>query len=138
VTVPNFAREPLALSGIFVERSSNGAAIPEELASALPVRPTAARTFSPTDKVTIAARVHQRRARTALPVHVAIRIVDQTDRVEVTSDSVLDAASFGKGRESDVRFALPLEQLSLGEHLLTIDAAAGGKVERRTLRFSVR
>jgi VWFA-related protein len=138
VTVPNFAREPLALSGIFVERSSNGAAIPEELASALPVRPTAARTFSPTDKVTIAARVHQRRARTALPVHVAIRIVDQTDRVEVTSDSVLDAASFGKGRESDVRFALPLEQLSLGEHLLTIDAAAGDRVERRTLRFTVR
>jgi VWFA-related protein len=138
VTVPNFAREPLALSGIFVERSSTGAAIPEELASALPVRPTAARTFSATDKVTIAARVYQRRARTLRPVRVGIRIIDQTDRIEVASDSVLEAASFGQSRASDVRFALPLEQLTAGEHLLTLDVSAGGKVEHRTLRFSVR
>jgi hypothetical protein len=138
VTVPNFAREPLALSGIFVERSSTGAAIPEELASALPVRPTAARTFSATDKVTIAARVYQRRARTLRPVRVGIRIIDQTDRIEVASDSVLEAASFGQSRASDVRFALPLEQLTAGEHLLTLDVSAGGKFEHRTLRFSVR
>jgi hypothetical protein len=138
ITVPNFAREPLAVSGIFVERSPGGAAIPDELASALPARPTAARTFSPADKVTIAMRVYQRRAKAVMPVRVAVRIVDQTDRAEFASDSVLEAASFGKQRESDVRFALPLEQLAAGEHLLTLDAAAGEKVERRTLRFTVR
>jgi hypothetical protein len=37
-----------------------------------------------------------------------------------------------------VRFALPLEQLTAGEHLLTLDVSAGGKVEHRRLRFSVR
>jgi hypothetical protein len=126
------------VSGIFVERSPGGAAIPDELASALPARPTAARTFSPIEKVTIAARVYQRRDRSVMPVHVAIRIVDQTDRVEFASDSVLDAASFNRSRDSDVRFAMPLEQLTAGEHLLTLEAAAGDKVERRTLRFTVR
>jgi VWFA-related protein len=138
VTVPNFAREPLSLSGIVVERRSSGAAAAEDPAGVVPVRMTTIRQFSAAERVAAVARVYQRRARAPAQVRVGARIVDEQDRAAFTAETTLEPSAFGAERQADYRLDLPLDRLSDGEYLLTLDASAGSASARRTMRFTVR
>jgi hypothetical protein len=66
-----------------------------------------------------------------------VRIVDEQDRLAFERTTTFDAPAFA-GREADYRLALPLDQLTEGQHLLTIEAAVGQSSERRDVRFTVR
>lgn len=138
LTVPNFAREPLSLSGIIVERESSGAAMAENPAGVVPVRMTTVRLFSADEPVAVVARVYQRRVKSLAPVRVGARIVDEQDRAAFTAETTLEPSAFGTGRQADYRLDLPLDRLSDGEYLLTLDASAGSASARRTMRFTVR
>jgi hypothetical protein len=138
VTVPNFAREPLSLSGVVVERRSSGGPIFENLTSFVPSRPTTARVFSVGERVTAITRVYQRRGNAPAPVRVSARIVDGQDRAAFTADTTIEPAAFGADRQADYRLDLPLDRLVDGEYLLTLDASTGSASARRTLRFTVR
>jgi VWFA-related protein len=138
VAVPNFARDPLSLSGIVVERQTSGAAMLEDLASVVPVRLTTARVFSAAERVAVAARVYQGRGRALAPVRVSARIVDEQDRITSTTETTLEPAAFGAQRQGDYRLDLPLNRLSDGEYLLTLEASTATTSARRTLRFTVR
>jgi VWFA-related protein len=138
VVVPDFAREPLSLSGVVVDRQFSGATMPDALTSLVPVHMTTRRAFAPSDHVIAFARVYQRRAKTAAPARVTARIVDARDQIAWTTDTTLEPSAFGAQRQADVHLDLPLDRLADGDYLLTIDATSASASARRDVRFSVR
>ena len=138
VTVPDFAREPLSLSGLVIERQAGGATMLEDLASVVPARMTTGRVFSTGERVAVMARVYQGRGKTLAPVRVTARIVDGQDRTVSTTETTLEQAASDAPRHADYRLDLPLDRLDAGEYLLTVDANSGTKSARRDLRFNVR
>lgn len=139
VIVPNFAREPLSISGVVLERTFGGAAMPDKLASLVPARPTAARTFAPGDPVALLARVYQGGSKPLAAVRMMVRIVDEQDRPVFTTDTTLDPKTFDlRQRQADYRLDLPLGPLAAGEHLLRLEASAGAMSAHRDLRFTMR
>jgi VWFA-related protein len=138
VTVPNFERESLSLSGLVVERPLGGAALPAELAGIVPARMTTTRQFSTDQRAAVVARVYQLRAKAIAPVRVSARIVDGSDRVAFTSETRVQPTAFNAQRQADYRLELPLAHLADGEYLLTVEANVEAHATSRTLRFSVR
>ncbi len=138
VTVPDFARDPISLSGIAIEQPSGGAAMLEDLASVVPARMTTSRVFLAGERVAVVARVYQGRARTLIPVRVTARIVDGQDRTASTTETTLEPTAFGAERHADYRLDLPLDRLAAGEYLLTLDASTATTSVRRDLRFTAR
>lgn len=138
VIVPNFAREPVSLSGLALERQSGGAAMLEDLASVVPARMTTGRVFSADERVAVIAQVYQGRAKTPGPVRVTARIVDGQDRTASTTETALEPTAFSAQRHADYRLDLPLDRLAAGEYLLTIDASTATTSARRDLRFTLR
>ena len=139
VTVPNFNRESLSLSGLVVECLPGGAAALGDLVPVVPpVRMTTIRQFSANQRVAAIARVYQHRAKTLAPVRVSARIVDGQDRQAFTAETTLEPSAFNAERQADYRLDLPLDRLPDGEYLLTLDAGTGSTSARRTLRFTVR
>jgi VWFA-related protein len=138
VTVPDYAREALSLSGVVIEAAAAGAVMPSPLAAQLPARPTARRTFSPGETVAASLRVYQKRAKTIAPARVLTRIVDAQGREVFAAERVLEPSLFEDRRQADYRVELPLDRLEPGEHLLTVEATAGESTARREVRFTVR
>ena len=139
VTVPKFSRESLSLSGLVVECPPGGAAALGDLLPVVPpVRMTTIRQFSANQRVAAIARVYQQRSKTLVPVRISARIVDGQDREVFTREAIVEPAAFGAERQADYRLDLPLDRLSDGEYLLTLDAGTGSTSARRTLRFTVR
>jgi VWFA-related protein len=139
VTVPDFNREPLSLSGLIVRSLPGGAAALEDLAGVVPpVRMTTVRQFSAAQQAAVVVRVYQRRTKTLTPVRLGTRIVDGQDRAVLTTDAVLEPAAFNVERQADYGVDLPLGRLSDGEYLLTLEASTASTVVRRNLRFTVR
>jgi VWFA-related protein len=137
VTIPNFAKDPLSMSGIVIERGSRGAAMPQHLAALLPVRPTTERAFAAADTVTVFGRLYQGGNKALAPVRVVLRIVDEQNRAVLTEETIVEAAAFGGKREADYRFKLPLSRLAAGEHLLTLEAGQTSSATRREIRITV-
>jgi hypothetical protein len=138
VTVPNFAREPVSLSGIVIERQSGGTAMLEDLATLVSARMTTDRVFSAGERVAVVARVYQGRAQTPATVRVTARIVDGQDRIASTTAATVEPTAFGAQRQADYRLDLPLDRLAPGEYLVTIDVSTATTSARRDLRFTVR
>ena len=110
----------------------------DDLAKVVPVRMTTAREFSADERVVVFARMYQRRGKTAVPVRVSALIVDGQDRAAFTSEMTLEPSAFSAALQADYRLDLPLERLSDGEYLLTLDARTEAASAHRSLRFTVR
>ncbi|HET7217727.1 MAG TPA: VWA domain-containing protein [Vicinamibacterales bacterium] len=141
IDVPDFARDRLSASAIVLQASPSPLTAPEGLfGKTLVVRPTARRTFSPSDKVTALLRVYQGRGNA--PADVTIEsVVQDADAKKVFAEvSTLTAALFSDAahRAADVELTLPLERLPPGDYLLTMSARRDKKVERRDVRFDVK
>jgi VWFA-related protein len=139
VDVPNFAKEPLSLSGAVVDaKPSPGAAPPVALADLLPVMPKTRRTFARSDEVKVFLRAYQGRSRGLSSVSFFTRIVDDTDRPVFQQTTPVRAVEFGADHAADYELEVPVERLRPGEYLLTIEAMAGISQVRRDLRFAVK
>jgi len=135
VDVPNFANEDLALSGVLVERSpSTAVANPGELASVTSVKPTASRTFAPSDRMRAFLRVYEKNRK---GVHVVARVANERDESVFGRTEDLAAASFNSG-SADYQVEIPMAEFRPGRYLLTIEASSGEKRLSRTVRFEVR
>jgi VWFA-related protein len=139
VTVPDFAREALSLSGVILHPAPPPvSAPPDGVAGIVPLVPTAGRTFAATDRVEAYLQVIQGGSRPPQHVILTTRVLDGAGSVVFDDRQMLDAARFD-ARKVDHTFALPLGQLSTGPHLLTIEAAIeGGPTVTRQVRFDVR
>ena len=139
VTVPDFEREEISLSGLVLEGGPHVPSVPEgTFAGLMPVVPTTERVFSAADRVAAFCRIFQR-DRLGRPVVVATRVVGRDGTVVMDSTETLAPDRFADAESADYRFALPLDKLAPGAYVLSIRAALDdGNVATREIPFTVR
>ena len=139
VDVPDFANDPLSLSGLMVSTTPPTASSPADaLQGIVDVVPTAARVFDRGRRVSVFARVYQAAKRPPAPVPLTVRVVDAHDAVvfdnaETFAPDRFDASSHALNYSLE----LPMASLKNGEYLLTLQAGEGAAAVRRDVRFSV-
>jgi hypothetical protein len=139
VDVPDFAQQPLSLSGLVLAVTPGvPSAGRETFANLLPVVPSAQRDLARTDRATAFLQVYQDADRPPLPASVTARITDTSDRIVLDEVTPLPADRFAGKHGADYRLELPVERLERGEYLLTIEATQDKNTARRGLRFTVR
>jgi hypothetical protein len=141
VEIPDFRKAPLSMSGVLLHVAPEEAvASRDEIDEALPFVPTARRTFSSGDTVSAFVQVSQGTARkdAIQPVTVLLRISDTSDAAVRNRTGTLTAAEFANNRTANSRLGVPLQGLSPGQYLLTLEATLGGRRAQRSVRFAVR
>ena len=149
--VPDFTRSALSLSGLVLGFArvpsaevtpSSVAAAPGRSSDALAaagITPTSHRDFTNGEAVTAFVRVYQGGTADLAPVSVAAEILDVTDATKFEASELLAPELFDASRGAAYRFALPLETLEPGPHLLSVTARlASGRTVRRDVMFRVR
>ena len=136
--VPDFAREPLSLSGLVLGVTPQVASGPKErLASLVPLVPTSLREFGSDDQVNAFLRVYQGGVDALAPVTLAVRILDDQNATAFEHSETLAPDRFATGRAADWWLSVPIARLQRGRHLLTVEARRGEAVVRRDVRFAV-
>jgi hypothetical protein len=136
--VPDFEKEELSLSSLFVERTP-ALSVKESLPAALlPVVPTSARVFVREDRVSVFVRIYQGGRKALVPVVVTTRAVN--DRGDTSWEQRREVAvdEFRTSRSSDYQLEVRLDDLAPGKYLLSLEASAGVRRLSRTVRFEVR
>jgi hypothetical protein len=68
---------------------------------------------------------------------VTTRLTDGRNEVVAEIVEPLGQIESGRARPGEYQIDLPIDDLSPGEYLLTVDVAAGGRNARRDVRFRV-
>ena len=138
VDVPDFAQQPLSLSGAILSSVPAALAAPKDaFADLFPLVPTTRRRFARTDRVSVLVRVYQQADKPALPVQVTGRITNASDQTVANDAASLAPGQFAGGRGADYRISLPLAHLASGDYLFVIEATQGKYSARRGVRFTV-
>jgi VWFA-related protein len=139
VTVPDFTREPLTLSGIAISAvpsPKSASTIPTS--RQLPVIPTTERVFTRADDARAFVRIYQGDRRRLQAVDLVVTLTDERGDETILASERLLPEVFGSSRSADYTVALPVAQLTAGSYLLTIRAGAGDRRDARGhVRFSV-
>jgi VWFA-related protein len=139
VEVPDFAKQPLSLSGIVLSASpAVGSAPADAFANLIPVIPTVRREFARSARATAFMRVYQGTRDAVQPASITARIVDTSGRFVLNDLVSFTADRFKVNRSADYQIALPIDRLEPGEYLLMIEAVEGRHRAGRVLRFRVR
>ena len=138
VVVPDYAKDPLSASGVFVGAVAPASGPGNQLARFLAVKPTTDRTFAPDESIVAAMRVYQAK-QPLQPVTVKATILDAKDKVVFDNSQRLEAGPFTSEGSADFRMTLPLAQLGTGPFLLRLEASrSGAPVVRREVPFNVK
>ena len=122
VDVPDFAREPLSLSGIVLHVDPAILSAPRDaFTNLLPVVPTARRDFARTDRALAFVRLYQNGENAVHPVDVNARIEDAAGQSVLNDAASVSSDRFGVDRSADNQVDLPIDRLQPGEYLLTIE-----------------
>jgi hypothetical protein len=127
VEVPDFAKAPLSVSGVWLEAASSTLVVRSEgLSSLIPFVPTSSRTFEGgSDALT--------------PVALAVRITNDRDAVLGNSTGTIGLDRFEvAARAASHRFEMPLSVLEPGRYLLTFELTKIATVVRRDVIFEVK
>jgi VWFA-related protein len=138
VTVPDFSKEPLTLSGVVLENRSAIVLSGGEAIALLPVVPTTVREFGNADRPTAFVRLYQGGKRSLASVRVTARILNEEDHTVFEEHSTISADNFSAARSADYRVALPLAGLKPGEYLASIVAVADKLAARRDVRIALK
>ena len=137
--VPDFTKERVSVSGVVLSATRTTPPEPADaLRGILPVVPTTAREFKPSDSVVAFVRVYQGGKDRLKAVTVRARIVDSRGATAFDFAETFGPDRFSAVREADYRLGLPLGRLAAGPHLLTITAIAGRDSAQRDVPFNVR
>jgi VWFA-related protein len=139
VDVPDFAKDPISLSGIVIG-SDNGLAIDgaDQLKALLPLTPTTVRTFDRGEPVTAFARAYEGGSSALRPFTVHTRIVSDHDQLMLDRTETVGPERFDRMRSNQIYVRLPTSDLAPGPYLLTVDATLGKVTAQREIRFSIR
>jgi hypothetical protein len=131
VFVPDFAKDPLSLTGLFV--GTQGESRADEVAVTVGMATTTDRSFAATDPILASLRLYQAKQPLA-PVTVKATVLDARDKVAFEATEKIPAESFAAGTAS-YRLPLPLGKLGAGEFMLRIEAQRSGApaVKRETM-----
>jgi hypothetical protein len=140
VGVPDFAAPAISLSGVVIGREpGESLALPSDLKGFVPIVPSAARTFGRGDEISAFFRVYQGRTAALSPVVISVRVLDDQGAAVIDLSDSLEVSRFGTHRAADYIYRLPLERLTRGRYLLTIEARRPDRVTpKRDVPFSVR
>ena len=140
VEVPDFSQSAITLTPIVLGAKAAGdTPRADALASILPIVPTTARDFSPSEHVTAYLRVVQGGTGAIGPVALSVQVLDPHSAVVFETSNRLAADAFDAGRTAAYQLDLPLEGRSHGPHLLSISAKLpDGRTSRRDFVFRVR
>jgi VWFA-related protein len=139
VTVPDFTRDPVTLSGIVISAvPSPKSASTTPTSPRLPVIPTTERVFTRAHDATAFVRIHQGDRRRLQAVDLVVSLTNERGDETLLASERLAPEVFGSSRSADYTVALPVAELAAGSYLLTIRAGAGdGRASRGHVRFSV-
>lgn len=160
IDVPDFTRLPFSVSGLVLNAAPTRPFAPKDMFSdLLPLVPTAAREFLPTDRVTAFLRVYEA-MNLGGAVPLRIRVLDDKDQVCVDQSQVIGIGQFSplqvqetlqsSDREvevrretptirfADVRYQVPVSRLAPGEYVVIFDVAHGKAVDTRHASFHVK
>jgi hypothetical protein len=137
VEVPDFAKSPLSLSGLVLQRGAAARVADKVIASLIPVAPTTVREFSTADDVSVYLRVYQGGKGRVVPVRMLASVTSERNNVTSNQDAVIEVGDFGDARSADYRVMLPLAHLAPGEYLLEVEAQSGARRLKRSARFTV-
>ena len=140
ITIPDFRKERLSLSGVVLSAEPAVRAAPKNVVDGvLPAALTAERHFTSSQRVIALVRVYQSERKPVLPVDVRGSLTDEAGHEVWTHKDRLGPERFDARRASDVGIGLPLRTLVAGEYLLRLEAIAGDRrFESTPVRFSVR
>ena len=140
VEVPDFTRAGLTMSGVALgTRRVTDESRADVLTQLLPLVPTSARDFAPSDAVTAFFRVFQGGETPVAPVAIQIMLLDMTNKTIVDRTETLPADAFGGGRAASHLIDLPLSNLKRGPHVFSITAKLpSGTTARRDVVFRIR
>jgi VWFA-related protein len=139
ISVPDFARDLLSLSGVVITASPEVQPyFVERSPDALPVLPVTSREFATMDRVSAWMRVYWGGNRPPSPVVVRAELVDDLNATVQTWTADLVPAPSATSPSADHRLELPIDRLRPGEYLLTLRALpVRGAELRRHVRFRV-
>jgi len=140
VEVPDFAKAPLSMSGVWLEAAPGVLAVPREgLPSLIPFVPTSSRSFERSGRLSASFRVYQGGSEPLAPVALAVRITNDRNVVLANSTGSIGVERFEvASRVATHRFDLPLNVLEPGRYLLTFELTKGASVARRDVVFEVK
>jgi VWFA-related protein len=129
VTVPDFDKEALSLSGIAVDVARGAAEKPAQ---------TTRRSFRKTERVRALLQIYQGLARTEplVPVSMRVQILDAKGNA-VRDQSLPFGEQTFVNRRADCIVTLPLANLPAGDYALKLEASADRRTAGRALRFSL-
>jgi VWFA-related protein len=138
VDVPDFAREPVSMSGLALTMTPAMTQAPKDAFKDIAPLFTAHRNFSADERVSVLAKVYQGGKAAPADVKMAARVADARDRRVYTRSETIAADQF-KARGADYIVEIPMTTLDPGEYMLVIEASLpNGKSVRRDLRFTRR
>jgi VWFA-related protein len=139
LTVPDFAKAALALSGVQMVRNDGGSSDPAAtgLSVPWPGGVTTRRSFQQNEAVSAVVRVSQIGAKRPGVVTVATIIQDQDDAEVLRETREIPIEMFATNRIAEHRATLPLPRLQPGDYFLTFEARSGGQAEQSHVRFTV-
>jgi hypothetical protein len=138
VDVPDFRRDDLSLSGIMVGAAPTSPLTPESIFSdLLPIIPTAEREFTTSSTVVSFVRAYQGGNAPPVDVRMTATLVGATNQPIIHETTTLTAARFSANRSADYFVQLPVEMLTPGPYLLTLEATLDTTTVKRNLRFEM-
>ena len=140
VDVPDFPAHAIMLSGVVLGRDpAEGTSLPAALAGLVPIVPTPSRTFGQGDDISAFFRVYQGGTTPLAPVALTVRVLDADGATRDDITETLGVDRFTSHRAADYLLRLPLDRLTSGRYLLTIEARLGDRASpKRDVPFSVR
>lgn len=140
VEVPDLTKAPLTMSGVAIgARRAPQESRADVLSSLVPIIPTSARDFAPSDAVSAFLRVFQPGAAAVAPVTLQTMLLDMTNKTLVDKSETLAAEAFDETRAASHLIDLPLSGLTRGPYVFSVTAKLPtGASARRDIVFRIR
>lgn len=129
LVVPDFAKEPIAMSGLVVTSALAGtvptAGEVAEIKGMLPAPPTAARTFSSRDQLAVLAEVYDNQTAQAHKVDIAATLRASDGRVAFSTSETRDSSELaGRAGGYGYTTVIPLQGVTPGLYVLRVQATS--------------
>lgn len=142
LTVPDFAKDPLAMSGLVLSSAYAGAVptagVVPEIKDLLPGPPTTARNFARNDELAVLAEVYDNAGTQPHTVEIVTSLLDEAGRTASSQSEQRSSRDLGGARGGYGYLAvIPLKDIAPGQYVLRVEARSslkdGGRVSRDTL-----
>ena len=139
VEVPDFAGAHLQMSGLVLAATPGRLAAPDDAVTDLtPIVPTSRREFAVTDAVRGFVQVYAGSRPPSVPIAVTVRLTDDGDRIVYRTSEPFSRDRFDAARLARHLFDVPIDRLTPGRYLLTVEAALAGRTVRRDALLTIK